>query len=181
MKNDKSSEYLFIGLLIIPVIWFGILIAPYIDAGLISVLPKLTYVINHPFDIKLCSNTLRSVFIVVIFYLFGVAVYVSSIKNTRRNEEYGSAKWGNVKQVNKKYANPDYFQNKLFSNNVRMGLDVKRFQRNLNTIIIGGSGAGKTRYYAKPNIMQCNTSYVILDPKGGAKRSYLKRVGTALH
>lgn len=166
MKNDKSSEYIFIGLLIIPVIWFGILIAPYIDAGLISVLPKLTYVINHPFDIKLCSNTLRSVFIVVIFYLFGVAVYVSSIKNTRRNEEYGSAKWGNVKQVNKKYANPDYFQNKLFSNNVRMGLDVKRFQRNLNTIIIGGSGAGKTRYYAKPNIMQCNTSYVILDPKG---------------
>lgn len=166
MKNDKSSEYLFIGLLIIPVIWFGILIAPYIDDGLINALPKLSYVINHPFEIKLCSNTLRSVFIVVIFYLFGVAVYISSIKNTRRNEEYGSAKWGNVKQVNKKYANPDYAQNKLFSNNIRMGLDVKRFQRNLNTVVIGGSGAGKTRYYAKPNIMQCNTSYVILDPKG---------------
>ena len=73
--------------------------------------------------------------------------------------------------VCKKNANKNYFENKILSQNVRMGLDGKKLRRNLNTIVIGGSGAGKTRIYAKPNILQCNTSYVVLDPKGEIIRS----------
>lgn len=88
------------------------------------------------------------------------------MKNYRRKEEYGSAKWASTFQVNKKYANKKFLENKLFSRNFRLGLDGKKHRRNLNSLIIGGSGAGKTRFYGKPNIMQCNTSFVVLDPKG---------------
>ena len=88
------------------------------------------------------------------------------MKNYRRQEEYGSAKWANTSLANKKYAEKEYFKNKLLSQNVRIGLNGKKHRRNLNTIVIGGSGAGKTRFYGKPNIMQCNTSFVVLDPKG---------------
>ena len=91
---------------------------------------------------------------------------MSTRKNKRPQEEYGSAKWADPKAVNKIFANKDPYYNKLFTQNVRMGLDVRRYQKNLNTIVIGGSGAGKTRYYAKPNLMQCNSSFVVLDPKG---------------
>ncbi len=73
--------------------------------------------------------------------------------------------------MNKTYANKNYYSNKIFSKNVRMGLDMFRTQRNLNTLVIGGSGAGKTRFYAKPNILQCNTSFVTLDPKGEILKS----------
>lgn len=99
---------------------------------------------------------------------------MSTCKNKRPQEEYGSAKWADPKAVNKIFANKDPYYNKLFTQNVRMGLDVRRYQKNLNTIVIGGSGAGKTRYYAKPNLMQCNSSFVVLDPKGGAIRSRIK-------
>ena len=121
---------------------------------------------DNPFSITWCSDSLRTVAIFLLIYLLGVGIYLSSLRNYRKKEEYGSAKWGNTKQVNKKYADPKYFENKLLSQNVRIGLDGKKHRRNLNTIIIGGSGAGKTRFYGKPNIMQCNTSFVTLDPKG---------------
>ena len=111
-------------------------------------------------------NLLLNLQLFLLIYLLGVGIYLSSLRNYRKKEEYGSAKWGNTKQVNKKYADPKYFENKLLSQNVRIGLDGKKHRRNLNTIIIGGSGAGKTRFYGKPNIMQCNTSFVTLDPKG---------------
>ena len=91
---------------------------------------------------------------------------MSTRKNKRPQEEYGSAKWTDPKAVNKIFVNKDPYYNKLFTQNVRMGLDVRRYQKNLNTIVIGGSGTGKTRYYAKPNLMQCNSSFVVLDPKG---------------
>ena len=98
-------------------------------------------------------------------------VYLSTMKNYRRTVEYGSAKWANALNVNRKYASKNYLENKLLSQNVRIGLNGKIHRRNLNTIVIGGSGAGKTRFYCKPNIMQCNTSFVVLDPKGEILRS----------
>ena len=162
---------MFLGLLLIPTIWVALLIAPYMDKGLINAIPYLNEALNHPFQIQWTNSTLKTIGIFLIIYVLGVGMYLSSAKNYRRTEEYGSAKWANPNTVCKKYANKDYFSNKVFSQNVRMGLDGKKHRRNLNTVVIGGSGAGKTRFYAKPNIMQCNTSFVVLDPKGEIIRS----------
>lgn len=179
MKNDRKDEYIFLIVLIIPVIWLALLFAPYMKQGLFNELANLSDAINNPFHIVLCKDTLRTVFLFLLIYLLGIAIYISNIRNYRRKEEYGSAKWADMKKVNKKYADKEYTQNKLLSQNVRIGLDGKKHRRNLNTIVIGGSGAGKTRFYGKPNLMQCNTSFVILDPKGGARRSYMKSVRTS--
>ena len=171
MKDRKQDDYIFLGLLIIPVIWFAILIVPYSSGGLIYSLPYISEAINHPFSFSWCDNTPRMILIFTLIYAIGVMVYLSTMKNYRRTVEYGSAKWANALNVNRKYASKNYLENKLLSQNVRIGLNGKIHRRNLNTIVIGGSGAGKTRFYCKPNIMQCNTSFVVLDPKGEILRS----------
>jgi len=121
---------------------------------------------NSPFSIVWCEDSLRTVGLFIVIYVCGIGIYLSNKRNYRRQEEYGSARWANNKTVNKKYADKTFLQNKILSQNVRIGLDGKKHRRNLNSIIIGGSGAGKTRFYGKPNLMQCNTSFVVLDPKG---------------
>ncbi|WP_270819692.1 VirD4-like conjugal transfer protein, CD1115 family [[Eubacterium] hominis] len=166
MRNDNKDVLIILGIFTIPVIWLALLIAPYINNGLIEALPYLTKAINEPFHITLCKNTLKTIFIFLLIYGIGIGIYFSTLRNYRRQEEYGSAKWGSASKVNKKYADKTYSQNKILSQNVRIGLDGKKHRRNLNTLVIGGSGAGKTRFYAKPNILQCNTSFVCLDPKG---------------
>lgn len=171
MKDAKKEEFIFLGLLIIPIIWLAILIAPYMDQGLIYALPHFSEALDHPFHLQWSAYTFKTITIFMTAYLLGIGIYLSSPKNYRRQQEYGSAKWAYPNSVCKKYADKDYFENKIFSQNVRMGLDGKKHRRNLNTIVIGGSGAGKTRFYAKPNILQCNTSFVVLDPKGEIIRS----------
>lgn len=166
MRNDNKDVLIILGIFTIPVVWLALLIAPYINNGLIEALPYLTKAIIEPFHITLCKNTLKTIFIFLLIYGIGIGIYFSTLRNYRRQEEYGSAKWGSASKVNKKYADKTYSQNKILSQNVRIGLDGKKHRRNLNTLVIGGSGAGKTRFYGKPNIMQCNTSFVILDPKG---------------
>ena len=108
-----------------------------------------------------------------------ILVYESTRKNYRRREENGSAKWGEAKELNKKYKQPNNY-NKILTKNVSLGLNGKKHRRNLNVLVCGGSGAGKTRFYCKPNVMQCNTSMVILDPKGEIVRdtgALLKKKG----
>ena len=166
MRSDNKDVLIILGIFTIPVVWLALLIAPYINNGLIEALPYLTKAINEPFHITLCKNTLKTIFIFLLIYGIGIGIYFSTLRNYRRQEEYGSAKWGSASKVNKKYADKTYSENKILSQNVRIGLDGKKHRRNLNTLVIGGSGAGKTRFYGKPNIMQCNTSFVILDPKG---------------
>ena len=123
-------------------------------------------IIDNPLNIKWCDNSLRTIFISLIIYIVIIGIYISTRRNYRRGEEYGSARWGRVKDINKKYMQDSPEMNKILTKKVAMGLDGKIHRRNLNTLIIGGSGAGKTRFYAKPNVMQANTSFVILDPKG---------------
>ena len=166
MKQDKKDEYIFIGLLIFPILWFAIKIAPYMDKGLLNVLSHLNEATSNPLSLTWCDYTMKTILLLLAIYLFCIAIYLSTMKNYRRQEEYGSAKWADTNSVNKKYAEKNYFENKLLSQNVRIGLNGRKHRRNLNTIVIGGSGAGKTRFYGKPNIMQCNTSFAILDPKG---------------
>ena len=99
MNRDRTDEYILIGLLLIPTIWFALLVAPYADKGLFNVIPELGNIMNNPFHIKICDNTPKTILVFLVFYILGVGIYLSTLKNTRRLEEYGSAKWANTKQV----------------------------------------------------------------------------------
>lgn len=166
MKESQKDTIIILALFVIPVVWGALLCAPYMDKGLISLLENMNEISDHPFHIRWCGNTIRTVFLFLMIYFFVAVYYISEWKNTRRKEEYGSAKWADIRQVNKKYECKTFTANKILTQNFRMGLDGKIHRRNLNTMLIGGAGAGKTRFYVKPNIMQCNTSFVVLDPKG---------------
>lgn len=149
----------------IGVIWFALLVAPYLSSGLIGIINNLPTKMNAPFDIEICKDSLKTVFIFLLCYLLGIGIYISSKRNYRRGEEYGSAIWGIASQINKKYMQKPQYNNKILTQNIKIGLKAQKHRRNLNTLVCGGSGAGKTRFYVKPNILQCNCSYVILDPK----------------
>lgn len=164
--NEKQSEIILALLGIIPIVWISLLIAPYISEGLLGLFSRLGEIFDNPFHISLCKDSLKTVLIFLLIYGMGIGIYFSSKKNYRKKEEHGSAKWGNAKTIDKKYKQKPPSDNKLMTQNVSVGLDAKRHRRNLNTLVCGGSGAGKTRFFCKPNLMQCNTSFVILDPKG---------------
>ena len=139
---------------------------------LFELLERLTVLFNSPFNISLNEYSLKTVLISLFLYLMCIGVYFSSRENRRPGEEHGSAKWGIVSQIAKRYADhKDKSKNLILSQIMRVGLDAKKHRRNLNVLVVGGSGAGKTRFYAKPNIMQCNTSFIIADPKGEMLRS----------
>lgn len=176
MRKDKQVELVFYFVGAVFIVWLSVLVAPCIHEGLFDAIIYLNEAMNSPFSFELCQDTLKCILISESIYSFSYLAYYYNRKNYRRNEEYGSAKWANNKAVNKKYAEKDYYSNKILSQNVRIGLDGRRHRRNLNTLVIGGSGAGKTRFFGKPNFMQCNTSFVILDPKG----EQLRDVGNLL-
>lgn len=176
MRKDKQVELVFYFVGAVFIAWLSVLVAPCIHEGLFDAIIYLNEAMNSPFSFELCQDTLKCVLISESIYSFSYLAYYYNRKNYRRNEEYGSAKWANNKAVNKKYAEKDYYSNKILSQNVRIGLDGRRHRRNLNTLVIGGSGAGKTRFFGKPNLMQCNTSFVVLDPKG----EQLRDVGNLL-
>lgn len=167
MVEDKKRQIIILSITgIIPVIWLALLIAPYSSGGLPSIVKNSNEIFNNPLNIKLCENSGKTVLFLLLIYVGGIVLYYSTRKNYRKNEEYGSAKWGSAKSVCKKYKEKNSNNNKILTQNVEIGLDGRKHRRNLNVLICGGSGAGKTRFYAKPNIMQCNCSFVILDPKG---------------
>ena len=165
-QDDKQSAVILSVIGILPVVWLALLIAPSVKGGLPEILPKLMTVFNNPFQIDLCEDSLKTVLVLLLCYGFGIGIYFSTRRNYRRREEHGSAKWGDARAVNKKYCQTPKSENKLMTQNVSIGLNAKKHRRNLNTLVCGGSGAGKTRFYCKPNLMQCNSSFVILDPKG---------------
>ena len=166
MKNGRQSPLVLCLFGILPVVWLGLLIAPAAGGGLPEILARFPAVMNDPFRIELCEDSLKTVLVLLCVYGLSIGVFLSSRRNYRRGEEHGSAKWGNARAVNKKYRAVKPEDNKLFTQNVRVGLDGRKHRRNLNTVVVGGSGAGKTRFYAKPNLCQANTSFVVLDPKG---------------
>lgn len=167
MAEDSKKQKIILCIFgIIPVIWLALLIAPHIDGGLAEIIKNFSKALNNPFSITICNNTIKTVLFLLLAYGLAIGIYFSTRKNYRRNEEYGSAKWGNAISINKKYEQKNSNNNKILTQNVKIGLDGRKHRRNLNLLICGGSGAGKTRFFAKPNVMQCNSSMVILDPKG---------------
>ena len=167
MNQDVKNQKIIISFIgIIPVIWCALLIAPYIDKGLLGIIKNFNSAVSNPFDITICNNSFKTILFFLLIYLFSIILYFSTRKNYRWREEHGSAKWGVAKSVCKKYRDKSFNNNKILTKNFCIGFEGRKHRRNLNTLVVGGSGAGKTRFYAKPNIMQANCSYVILDPKG---------------
>ena len=171
-ENNKNLIILFI--CAIPVIiWLALIIAGCYeqDIKLFELLDRLTVAVNNPTHIVFNEYSLKAVLIFLFFYAMGIGVYFSSRENRRPGEEHGSARWGNVKSIVRRYADKNSSSNIILTQNMRLGLNAKKHRRNLNVLVVGGSGAGKTRFYAKPNLMQCNTSFIVADPKGEMLRS----------
>lgn len=152
----------------LPVIWWvAILLADAIQPGrnLFELMEVLTEKLNHPFQFHYTEYTIKSMLVCTLLYAAGIGIFYSSQKNYRRGEEHGSARWGNARQICKKYSQKPYSQNILLTQNFRISLDTHKHRRCLNILVVGGSGAGKSRGFALPNIMQCCCSMVITDPK----------------
>ena len=165
MNDEKKTERVLYVLGIIPVIWLALLIAPYSNGGLVEIVKNSNNILNNPFNISFSESSIKTILIFLAVYIMAILVYESTRKNYRRREENGSAKWGSASELNKKYKQSNNY-NKILTKNVQLGLNGKKHRRNVNVLVVGGSGAGKTYSYCKPNVMQCNTSYVVLDPKG---------------
>ena len=168
MRHDKFSKQniLLYCLGTIPVVWLALRIAPFMEEGLPGLIQNFGAAMSRPFHITLCEDSLKTVLILLLCYGLAIGMYLSTQRNYRRREEHGSAQWGSPVQVNRKYADKVPTRNKILTQNVSVGLDGRKHRRNLNTLVCGGSGAGKTRFFAKPNLCQANSSYVVLDPKG---------------
>lgn len=152
----------------LPVIWWvAILLADAIQPGrnLFELMEVLTEKLNHPFQFHYTEYTIKSMLVCTLLYAAGIGIFYSSQKNYRRGEEHGSARWGDARQICKKYSQKPYSQNILLTQNFRISLDTHKHRRCLNILVVGGSGAGKSRGFALPNIMQCCCSMVITDPK----------------
>lgn len=168
MRHDKFSKQnvLLYCLGTIPVVWLALRIAPFMKDGLLGLIQNFDAAMSRPFHIMLCEDSSKTVLVLLLCYGLAIGIYLSTQRNYRRREEHGSARWGSPAQVSKKYADRIPSQNKILTQNVSVGLDGRKHRRNLNTLVCGGSGAGKTRFFAKPNLCQANSSYVVLDPKG---------------
>ena len=165
----KDKKPLWIGVAVfgwLVIIWVSFLVAPTLGGGLSSIIPKLSEALSNPFYLVWNDNTLTTLFVLSLIYGLSILIYHYTKPNFRRREEHGSAKWGEVKEINKRYQQKPKDSNKILSQHLSIGYNAKAHRRNFNTIVVGGSGAGKTRFYAKPNLMQANTSFVCLDPKG---------------
>lgn len=165
-SEDKKTNIILAALGVIPVVWAALMVAPFLSDGLAGIIEGFTSGMADPMKVKWCVDSLKAILIFLLIYGLGIGVYLSTKRNYRKGEEHGSAKWGNASQLSKKYADKNKYENIILTQNTRIGLDGRKHRRNLNVLVCGGSGAGKTRFYAKPNIMQANTSFVVLDTKG---------------
>ena len=159
---SKAGDIILCLFLYIPVVWLALLIGQSMGSGLPELLQNLMTAMQTPLEITWTEDSLSSVLLCSGAYLVGLLIYFSTQRNTRDGEEHGSAVWGSAKAVNRQFAQK---KNKILTRNVRLGLDSKKHRRSLNVLVIGGSGAAKTRSYVLPNILEASTNYVITDPK----------------
>ena len=119
------------------------------------------------------AATVKAVLMAILIYAVMITMYYTSQRNLMPGKEYGTAKFANLSQVNKSLRDKDDRKNRILSQNVRMSLDTRKTKLNNNVLIIGGSGAGKTFYEVKPNLMQMpdKCSFIVTDPKGEILRS----------
>ncbi len=163
MKRDSPGQTIIIlSFLYIPVIWLSLLIAPCISGGLPGFLINFTQSLNNPLQIIWTENSLKTIIICSVLYIIAAAIYLSFKRQTRDGEEHGSARWESPQRINAMFAQK---QNVPLTKHVRLGMDSYKHQRNLNILVIGGSGASKTRGFCLPSILTANSNYVVTDPK----------------
>ena len=148
--------------LYLPVVWAALLIAQCWGGSLLELIGKLSVAMQHPMHIAWTERSPPVLLVCTGLYVFGILLYRSTQGRTRDGEEHGSATWGSPSAVNRQFAQR---KSKILTRHVRLGLDSKKHRRSLNVLVIGGSGAQKTRSYVLPNILEANTNYVITDPK----------------
>ena len=172
MRKKPVPPALWIALTI-PVLWLALIAASVYENGMnvFELVGRLTAAANRPFAVRWTAYTPRFLLVFLLLYGGGVLLYHSGRENRRPGQEYGSAQWGSPWQLNKKYADKDPANNTLLTRHVAMSLNGRQHMRNLLQIIVGGSGAGKTRFFCKPNIMQANGSFLVTDPKGEQLRA----------
>lgn len=165
-KDEKLMRYMLWAAGVLPVLWLAMAFAqPVQGSGLSGRLEALSVAMEAPFALVWTADCPRVCALFGLLYLAAAVAVEGTRPRLRPGVEHGSARWGDARELNARFAQRG-MENVLLTRNVRLGLDGRRHRRNLNVLVIGGSGAGKTRFYAKPNLMQCNTSYVLTDPKG---------------
>ena len=177
MPIRKSNDTLFYLIGIIPVIWLALLLAQSLGGGLPELLRNLTAALEQPTNIIWTDKSLPTILICLAAYSMAVLLYRTNQGRTRDGEEHGSAAWATPASVNAQFAQKDSIP---LTQHVRLGLDTHKHRRSLNVLVIGGSGAAKTRSFVLPNILTANTNYVITDPKSEvllATGGYLKEQG----
>ena len=177
MPIRKSNDTLFYLFGTIPVIWLALLLAQSLGDGLPELLRNLTAALEQPTNIVWTNKSLPTILICLAAYGMAVLLYRTNQGRTRDGEEHGSAAWATPASVNAQFAQKDSIP---LTQHVRLGLDTHKHRRSLNVLVIGGSGAAKTRSFVLPNILTANTNYVITDPKSEvllATGGYLKEQG----
>mgnify|MGYP005751392781 FL=1 len=159
-------------ILCLPVVYFAMVAASVYIPGenIFALLERFSTMVRRPDLLRWTAYTPRCILGALVCYGLAVTLYYSDHENRRPGEEYGSAKWGSARELNKQYADPNG-KNVILTKHVSIGLDGYKHQRNLNILVVGGSGSGKTRFFCKPGIMSVNCSYLIVDPKGEMLRS----------
>jgi len=177
MPIRKSNDTLFYLIGILPIVWLALLLAQSLGGGLPELLRNLTSALEQPTNIIWTDKSLPTILICLAAYGMAVLLYRTNQGRTRDGEEHGSAVWATPASVNAQFAQKDSIP---LTQHVRLGLDTHKHRRSLNVLVIGGSGAAKTRSFVLPNILTANTNYVITDPKSEvllATGGYLKEQG----
>ncbi len=177
MPIRKSNDTLFYLIGAVPVVWLALLLAQSLGGGLPELLRNLTSALEQPTNIVWTDKSLPTILICLAAYGMAVLLYRTNQGRTRDGEEHGSAAWATPASVNAQFAQKDSIP---LTQHVRLGLDTHKHRRSLNVLVIGGSGAAKTRSFVLPNILTANTNYVITDPKSEvllATGGYLKEQG----
>lgn len=149
------------------VVWMALLAAQAMgEGGLPTLIENLGKVMEQPFSIVWTEHSRAALLIATIGYLLSAGTYYATRRNTREGEEHGSAAWGSPRQANQAVAQKPLRNNLLLTKHVRLGLNSHKHRRNLNVLVIGGSGAGKSRSHVIPALLNCGAmSYIITDPK----------------
>ena len=170
--NNQSRSYGPWIALALPVMWIGAGMAMGYEDGMtiFELMGRFSEWADHPLIMRWTPYTLKFMLIALCLYAFAVVLFISTKQNRRPGEEHGSARWGDARQLDRKYRDKNPKRNAILTQHLRMSLNSRLHLRNLLQIIVGGSGAGKTRYIVKPNIYEANASYIATDPKGELAR-----------
>ena len=158
---------------VVPIIWLAVLMAGCYEPGMtiFTLMDAFSAATKNPFSLHWTTYTPKFIGIFLLLYGGAILFYYTGQKNTRPGEEHGSASWGSVRELDKKYRDKDAGKNVILTQHLQMSMNGKLHRRNLLQIIVGGSGSGKTRFLAKPNLMLANASFIVTDPKGEILRA----------